>query len=357
MLPHALLNSRRPMRFALLASIAAAAGCDSGGGATQATRDYISIVGSSTVYPFSTVVAEQFGRSSNFKTPKIEPTGSGGGLKLFCNGVGVQHPDIANSSRPITASEIRTCAENGVTEIVEVEIGSDGIVLANAKSAAHYDLTLRTLYLALAKSVPNASGEGFVDNPYRTWAQVDPSLPDIVIEVLGPPPTSGTRDAFLELVMDKGCAQFPAIQALASNEKTARCHAIREDGRYVEAGENDNLIVNKLEANPRALGIFGFSFLAQNSDKVQGASINGIAPTFDTIADKTYPVARPLFFYVKKAHVGVIPGLREYIVEFRSTKASGDEGYLSERGLIPMPAVERKMVAATAAYLKPMLVK
>jgi phosphate transport system substrate-binding protein len=344
---------RRSMRFAFLASVAAAAvGCDSGGGTAQATRDYISIVGSSTVYPFSTVVAEQFGRRSNFKTPKIEPTGSGGGLKLFCNGIGVQHPDIANSSRAITASEVRTCAANGVNEIVEVEIGSDGIVLANAKSAQHYDLSPRTIYLALAKEVPDPAGAGFVANPYRTWSQIDPSLPDIVIEVLGPPPTSGTRDAFLELVMDKGCADFPAVKALSGDEKTARCHAIREDGRFVEAGENDNLIVNKLEANPRALGIFGFSFLEQNSDKVQGASINGIEPTFETIADKTYPVARPLFFYVKKAHVGKIPGIREFLIEFTSDSAWGDFGYLSDKGLIPLPEERRAEVQASVRALE-----
>lgn len=318
----------------------------------QAVRDYISIVGSSTVYPFATVVAEQFGRSSGFKTPKIESTGSGGGLKLFCNGVGVQHPDIANSSRRITAAEVESCAKNGVTEIVEIKIGYDGIALANSKASPQYKLTLRQVYLALAKSVPDPSGaERLVANPYRRWADIDSSLPAVDIEVLGPPPTSGTRDAFLELAMEVGCKTFAWVAAMPNDARLTACHTLREDGRYVEAGENDNLIVQKLESNPRALGIFGYSFLEQNADKVQGTAIDGIVPDFDTISAGTYEVSRPLYFYVKKAHVGVIPGIREYLKEFTSDSAWGDYGYLADKGLIPLHAAERTVVLSQAQNL------
>jgi phosphate transport system substrate-binding protein len=311
----------------------------------QAVRDYINIVGSSTVYPFATVVAERFGRNTSFKTPKIESTGSGGGLKLFCTGIGVQHPDIANSSRRITVGEVDSCAKNGVTEIVEVKIGYDGIVLANAKSSAAYSLALRDVYLALAKNVPDPAGaQKLVPNPYRRWSEVNAALPAIDIEVLGPPPTSGTRDAFLELAMEGGCKASAWVAALERDAYLAACHTIREDGRYIEAGENDNLIVQKLESNPRALGIFGYSFLEQNSDKVRGAEIDGVAPDFDTIADGQYPVSRPLYFYVKKAHVGVIPGVREYLKEFTSDSAWGDFGYLTDKGLIPLPTKERAEV-------------
>jgi phosphate transport system substrate-binding protein len=318
----------------------------------QAARDYISIVGSSTVYPFATVVAEQFGRSSGSKTPKIESTGSGGGLKLFCNGVGVQHPDVANSSRRITAAEVESCAKNGVTEIVEVKIGYDGIVLANSKASAPYELSLHHVYLALAKNVPDPSGaERLVANPYRRWADIDSTLPAVDIEVLGPPPTSGTRDAFLELAMEGGCKTFSWVAAMPSDARLAACHTLREDGRYVEAGENDNLIVQKLGSNPRALGIFGYSFLEQNSDKVQGAAIDGVVPDFDSISDGKYVISRPLFFYVKKAHVGLIPGIREYLKEFTSDSAWGDYGYLTDKGLIPLPPAERATVLAQVQNL------
>jgi phosphate transport system substrate-binding protein len=245
----------------------------------QAARDYISIVGSSTVYPFATVVAEQFGRASRFKTPKIESTGSGGGLKLFCAGVGVDHPDIANSSRRIKESEVSGCDANGVKDIVEVKIGYDGIVLANSSSASRLSLTRRDIFLALAKEVPDPAGsEKLVANPYQKWSEINPELPDAGIEVLGPPPTSGTRDAFVELAMEGGCKAFPWIKAIKDadeNRFKTICHTVREDGRYVEAGENDNLIVQKLRANPAALGVFGFSFLDQNSDVVQGSLVDG----------------------------------------------------------------------------------
>jgi phosphate transport system substrate-binding protein len=338
------LSRRRSSASVHVAVATLCLGC--GAAQAQAVRDYISIVGSSTVYPFATVVAEQLGRSTGFKTPKIESTGTGGGIKAFCEGVGVEHPDIANSSRRITATELANCAANGVDQIVEVKIGFDGIVLANAKSSDAYDLSLRDVYLALAKNVPDPKGgEKLVANPYNTWADLNPKLPAVAIEVLGPPPTSGTRDAFLELAMEGGCKTVAWVAKLERQSYLAACHTIREDGRYVEVGENDNLIVQKLASNPNALGIFGYSFLEQNADKVQGSHINGVAPDFDTIAAGTYPISRPLFFYVKKAHVGTIPGIREYLKEFTSDSAWGDFGYLSDKGLVPLPEQERRQMA------------
>ena len=316
----------------------------------QATRNQISIVGSSTVYPFATVVAEQFGRTSEFKTPIVEATGSGGGLKLFCSGIGVSTPDVVNSSRRIKSSEVEKCVSNGVAEIVEVKIGYDGIVLANSISTAQFDLTTKDVFLALAKNVPSPDGtQKLVANPYQNWNDVRVGLPATKIEVLGPPPTSGTRDAFVELAMEGGCKQFDWIKVIKKTDKSeykAICHMIREDGRFVEAGENDNLIVQKLQANPNSLGIFGFSFLDQNSDVVQGSLVNGEEPSFENIAAGAYPVSRPLYFYVKKAHIGKIPGITEYLAEFTSEKAMGEEGYLSDRGLIPLPADEYEEVVA-----------
>jgi len=332
---------RKAITLAALATAAAA-----GSLYAAAARDYISIVGSSTVYPFATVVAEQFGKTTKYKTPKIEATGSGGGLKLFCQGVGVEHPDITNASRRIKKSEVERCAKNGVDEILEVKIGYDGIVMANSKKSKRVELSLRDVYLALAKHVPDpAGGERLVENPYETWQDVNSALPAKEIEVLGPPPTSGTRDAFAELALEGGCKTFDFLKNMKKSDKSMyreTCHMVREDGAYVEAGENDNLIVQKLEANPDALGVFGFSFLDQNTDKVQGSVINGVAPTFDNIASGDYPVSRPLYFYVKKAHVGVIPGIKEYLAEFTSEKAWGPDGYLADKGMIPMPNKERK---------------
>lgn len=335
---------------ALLAGLAATAA------PAQTARDYISIVGSSTVYPFSTVVAEQFGRTSRFKTPKVEATGSGGGIKLFCGGIGVRHPDIANSSRAIKPAELANCAANGVRDVVEVKIGFDGIVLAESKQAAGLPLTLRDIYLALAKQVPDPEGsETLVPNPYRTWKDVNAKLPAQPIEVLGPPPTSGTRDAFVELAMEGGCKTVPWIKALKDKDEQRFkqvCHTIREDGRFVEAGENDNLIVQKLKANRNAVGIFGYSFLEENLDSVKGSTVDGELPTFDNIASGKYPISRPLFFYVKKAHVGSIPGIREFVTEFTSRKAMGEEGYLSDRGLVPLPTAEYQDVVRRVAALE-----
>ncbi len=321
-------------------------------------RDAINIVGSSTVFPFATAVAEQFGNSTEFPTPKIESTGSGGGMKLFCAGVGVEHPDITNASRRIKVSEFESCQKNGVDEIVEVKIGYDGIAIANSKEHDQYELSLRDLWLALAKDVPNPEGgEELVPNPYKTWKDVNPELPDEAIEVLGPPPTSGTRDAFAELAMEGGCKTFDWIKAMKKEDKSkykAVCHAVREDGPYVEAGENDNLIVQKLVANPEALGVFGFSFLDQNSDRLQGSTVDGMAPTFDSIATGDYPVSRSLYFYVKQAHVGTVPGIAEYVAEFTSDEAWGNDGYLADKGLIPLPDDMRAEVAASASDMAAM---
>ena len=320
-----------------------------------ANRDHIMVVGSSTVFPFSKVVAERFGRKTNFKAPKIEPTGTGGGFKEFCKGVGVAFPDIANASRRIKQSEYKDCDANGVKGIVEVLIGYDGIVLANSIKTKPVNLELKDVFLALAKFVPSPDGkETLIENPYITWKDVNPALPATKIEVLGPPPTSGTRDAFVELAMEGGCKTFSWIKAMKDTDKNkykALCHGVREDGAYVEAGENDNLIVRKLSENPQALGIFGFSFLDQNADKVQAAKVGGHSPTFESISDGSYIVSRPLYFYVKKAHVGVIPGIEEFLAEFTNDRAWGEEGYLAEKGLIPLSDDERAKVGANVKNL------
>ena len=310
----------------------------------QAGRDYISIVGSSTVYPFTTTVAEQFGKGGKFKTPKVESSGTGGGIKLFCDGVGAQYPDIVNASRAIKPSEVDACTKAGVKEVIEVKIGYDGIAVANAKKSPLFKLSRRDLYLALAKTVPDPDNtQSLIANPYKTWNQINKSLPADKIEVLGPPPTSGTRDAFVELVMDAGCATFANIKALKDTDEARFkkvCQSVREDGAYIEAGENDNLIVQKLGANPKALGVFGYSFLEANISQIQGATIDGVAPTFENIASGRYPVSRPLYFYIKKAHIGVIPGINEFLTEYVSPRAMGADGYLAGKGLVPLPAAE-----------------
>lgn len=325
-------------------------------GLSQAlARDYISVVGSSTVYPFATVVAEQFGKTTKFKTPKIESTGSGGGLKLFCSGVGVEYPDMTNASRRIKKSEVDQCSKNGVKNVVEIKIGYDGIVIANSKKVKPLRFSRQEIFLALAKNIPDPGGQQkLIPNPYVKWRDINPELADSKIEVLGPPPTSGTRDAFVELVMEEGAKSFDWINGLAENDKSKFkeiAHTMREDGAFVEAGENDNLIVQKLDVNPDALGIFGFSFLDQNADKIQGSFIDGVEPTFEAIADGQYPVSRPLYLYVKKAHAGVIPGINEFLNEFTSEKAWGEDGYLADKGMIPMPEQERKAFREDAVKL------
>ncbi|EKV31716.1 Phosphate ABC transporter, periplasmic phosphate-binding protein PstS [Caenispirillum salinarum AK4] len=333
---------KKTIALAALATVAAA-------GAAEA-RDQIRIVGSSTVYPFATVVAENFGKTTEFPTPVIESTGSGGGLKLFCAGVGTEHPDITNASRRIKASELEMCKNNGVEGVTEVRVGYDGIVLASDKSAPEFSVSREQLWQALAAQVP-VDGK-LVDNPNTKWSDISSDLPNAEIEVLGPPPTSGTRDAFVELVMEEGCeAPLEGIE-LSEDAHEAACATMREDGAFIEAGENDNLIVQKLQANPNALGIFGYSFLEQNSDAIKGASIDGEKPTFENIASGAYPVSRPLFFYVKNAHVGTIPGMDAYLDEFTSPRAWGPDGYLADKGLIPMDEAEREKFRDQATNLK-----
>jgi phosphate transport system substrate-binding protein len=321
----------------------------------QSARDYISVVGSSTVFPFTSTVAEQFGRGTKFKTPKVESTGTGGGMKLFCAGVGVQHPDVTNASRRIKVSELADCRKNGVNDVIEIKIGFDGIVLANAKASPTYRLTRRDVYLALAKQVPDpAAPTRLIANPYKTWREVNPTLPAVRIEVLGPPPTSGTRDSFIEQVLEPGCNAFGWLKSLKDvDEKRHKqvCTTIREDGAFVEAGENDNLIVQKLAANPNALGVFGYSFLEENLNALHGSLIEGVAPDFDTISSGKYPVSRAMYVYVKKAHVGVIPGMKEFIAEYTSEKAMGEDGYLIDKGLVPSPKADRDKVRRDALAL------
>ena len=301
-----------------LCAVAAAALIASAGQAMA--RDQIRIVGSSTVFPFATAVAESFGKSTGNPIPVVESTGSGGGLKLFCSGVGTDTPDITNASRRMKAKEFKQCQENGVTDVIEAQVGFDGIVVANAMKAPDFELSREILFRALAK------GQG---EP-TMWNEIDPALPAAKIEVLGPPPSSGTRDAFEELAIQEGCK-------LAGLDKAAcKKVEIRDDGVYVDAGENDNLIVSKLEANPNALGVFGFSFLDQNSDRIKGAKVGGVEPSFENIASGDYPVSRSMYFYIKKAHVEVIPGIMDYAEEFVSEDASGEDGYLTEKGLIPL---------------------
>mgnify|MGYP006266456987 CR=1 FL=1 len=346
----------------LCSSLLAAGLCLSGSvRAAEGARDAITIVGSSTVYPFAAAVAEQLGKQGKFKTPKVESTGTGGGIKLFCSGLGPSTPDIANASRAMKKSEFEACQKAGVKQIVEVKIGFDGIVLAQSKKAKNkLTLTRKEVYLALAKRVPDpAAPEGgkLVENPYKSWHEINPSLPKSKIEVLGPPPSSGTRDAFAELALEGGCQQIAWIKAKKETDDAwfkNVCMTIREDGAYIEAGENDNLIVQKLEANPDAAGIFGYSYLAMNEDRLHAAPIDGRAPTYEAIADGKYPVSRPLFIYVKKGHVGTIPGIAEYVAEFTSDKAAGPEGYLTDKGLIALPDAERKKAAANGQDMQAM---
>ncbi len=319
------------------------------GPASADSREQLRIVGSSTVFPFSTVVAENFGKLGKYKTPVVESVGTGGGFKAFCVGVGPQFPDISNASRPIKDSEREMCAKNGVTDITEFTFGYDGITVAvNAKSQA-FPVTTTQLWLALAAQVP--VGGKLVDNPYTKWSDVDKSLPATDIEVFGPAKVHGTRDAFNELVLDKGCEAFPEIKALAEDAKKKACQTIREDGAWVDVSEDYSLIVGKLNSSPTAVGVFTFFYIDQNQDKVTGLTVNGVKPTFDNILSKKYPLSRPLFFYVKNAHVKTIPGMAQYINEFLSDKAAGVDGYLVAKGLIPLSATELKKQQAVAAGL------
>lgn len=321
-----------------------------------AVRDQIRIVGSSTVYPFTTAVAEQFGKKSGMKTPVVESTGTGGGMKLFCEGVGEDKPDATNASRRMKKGEFESCQKNGVTDIVEMLIGFDGLTLAQSKAGNPMKISRKNLFLALAKEVPGADGK-LVANPYKMWNEIDPSLPAVKIEVLGPPPTSGTRDSLHELFMEPGALEIDTLKELKKADSKAFdavWKSLREDGAYVEAGENDNVIVQKLDANPNAFGVFGFSFLEENAAKLAGVEIDGVAPAFESIADGSYKPSREMFVYIKKAHVGVIPGLAEFANEYVSESATGEDGYLGDKGLVPLPADRHEKMAATVKAMEPM---
>ncbi|MCX8135151.1 MAG: PstS family phosphate ABC transporter substrate-binding protein [Roseococcus sp.] len=317
-------------------------------------RDQIRIVGSSTVFPFTTAVAEQFGRSGGFRTPVVESTGTGGGMRLFCAGIGPQHPDISNASRRMTPAEFDSCQRNGVTEITEIPIGFDGIVVAVRRGGPRFGLTREQMWRALAREVP-VNGQ-WVRNPYTHWNQIDPALPAQAIEIIGPPPTSGTRDSFNELMLAGGCQNVPEVRAITdARERQSRCQSIREDGRFIEGGENDNLIVQRLATERHGLiGVFGFSYLDQNTDRIEGKPIDGVEPTYENIQSGRYPVSRSMFVYLKNAHVGVIPGLREFLQEYTSERAMSENGYLQTRGLIVLAASAREAARATAASLRPM---
>jgi phosphate transport system substrate-binding protein len=319
-------------------------------------RDQIRIVGSSTVYPFTTAVAENFGKTSGMKTPVVESTGTGGGMKLFCAGVGEDSPDATNASRRMKKGEWETCNKNGVTDIVEILIGFDGLTLAQSKAGTPMKISRKNFFLALAKEVPGADGK-LMANPYKMWNEIDPSLPAIKIEVLGPPPTSGTRDSMHELFMEKGAEEIDSLKELKKADAKAfeaAWKSVREDGAYVEAGENDNVIVQKLEANPNAFGVFGFSFLEENVAKLAGVEIDGVAPAYESIADGSYKPSREMFVYVKKAHVGVIPGLDKFAFEYVSEAATGEDGYLGSKGLVTLPKDRHEQVVAAVTALEAM---
>ena len=303
-------------------------------------RDQLKIVGSSTVFPYTQAVAEEFGKKSGKKSPVVESTGTGGGMKIFCSGVGEGTPDVTGASRAMKKSEWELCEKNGVGDITEIQIGYDGLSLAQSKKGKPIDLTKAQLFLALASEVPD--GDKLVANPYKKWSDVDKGLPDAPITVYGPPPTSGTRDAFVELAMHEGCKGLDYFKKQKESLKKEdfeklvkeKCTPMRQDGPFIEAGENDNLIVQRIEADPNALGIFGYSFLYENEDKIQGVKIGGVSPSFETIADQSYGLSRPLFLYLKNAHRKVIPGMDEFLIEYTSNESMGQDGYLHERGLV-----------------------
>src|SRR5215212_9816119 len=319
---------------------------------TAEARTQMRAVGSSTVYPFAKIVAERIARANpRLGTPIIESTGTGAGMKLFCAGVGERFPDVENASRRMKASEAKLCAANGVTQITEIQVGLDGVTFATAKSSPFRNLTQRDIYMALAKTPfgkPNRA---------KTWKDVNGSLPPIPIRVYGPPTTSGTRDALAELILTPPCEANPSMAAMKKADEArfkAICTGIRTDGAYIEAGENDNLIVQKLEANPNTLGIFGYSFLEENADKLKGIAINGVAPTYQTISSFQYPGARPLYIYVKNAHVRAIPAIRAFVAEFTKESAIGPQGYLLRSGLVSAPNNIRARSQQAARTLAPL---
>lgn len=346
------------MTRALLATASAVAllalgACGDSGGSSGGARAGIWAAGSSTVFPFATRVAENFQRTTNGAAPRVESLGTGGGIQAFCQGVGPNTPDIANASRRMKASEFELCRANGVTDIVEIKIGFDGLVIATARTAPDYGFEGDDLYLALAKQVPGPNGT-FIANPNTTWNQVNPGLPATRIQVYGPPPTSGTRDSWLELAMAPSAKTIPALAALAESDEDrfeTLAHTLREDNAWVDSGENDNAIVQTLTRTPGSTGVFGYSFLEQNNETVKAHSVNGVMPTLETIASGQYPISRSMFIYVKKQHVGVTPGLEQFVMEFMSEAAAGRGGYLQDRGLVPLPADQLAAQRAVAQAL------
>lgn len=329
-----------------IASVLTLSACGDQLGGT--TRDQIRAVGSSTVYPFATAVAEMFVQTTNgVKSPIIESTGTGGGMKLFCAGVGAQHPDIENASRRIKKSEFDQCVANGVKDIIEVQVGVDGLAFAESRRGPGLKLSPKIVYEALAA---NPYGKG--KNKAQTWKDIDPSLPAIAISVFGPPSTSGTRDSLSELILERGCQSDPAMKALKDrneDEYKAICTRVREDGKYIDAGENDNLIVSKLGANPDAVGVFGYSFLEENKDTLKDIPIDGIPATYETVSTGQYPGARPLYIYVKKAHMQAVPGLHMFLETFAANW--GPDGVLAKRGMVAAPEDVRKASAETVKSL------
>lgn len=341
----------RTFALVTIASFGLSACQDQASGGQGGTRSEIRIVGSSTVFPFAKAVAEQFSINGANPSPILESTGTGGGMSLFCSGVGADTPDIVNASRRIKASEFELCQSNGVTGIVEVKVGIDGIAIAQANNGTSFSLTPAQIYKAIAE---RPFGK---ENTAEKWSDIDPSLPDFAISVYGPPSTSGTRDALTELIMEVGCVTDPATKALKNSDKEAFdsvCHEVRADGAYIDAGENDNLIVQKLKANPNSVGIFGYSFLEENLDSVRGISVSGVNPTYDAIASGEYPGARPLYVYVKNQHVSVIPGLQDYMVEFLN--AGTRDGYLVKAGLIASPDDVREKMTEMVRNMTPLTI-
>ncbi len=337
--------------FIAVAGALALAGCgDQAGSGTGATRSQIRVVGSSTVYPFTTAVAERFAQAHpDFKAPIVESTGTGAGMKLFCAGVGAQFPDISNASRRIKKSEAEDCARNGVKQIVEVPVGIDGLVFVESNKAQPISLTIEDVYKAIAAQ-PYGK-----DNRAKTWKDVNPSLPAVPIRVYGPPPTSGTRDALAEMILEKACDLNPQMKALKASDSDRHkeiCTKVREDGVYVETGENDNLLVQKVSSNPGAVGVLGYSFLEENLDKVRGIALGGVMPSYQTISSYSYPGARPLYIYAKGEHLNAIPGLREFLAEY--ARASDADGYLVQRGLISLPGDARTKAVDAATNMTPL---
>ncbi len=332
---------------ALAVSAVALSACGGSGAGSSDSRDFVRIVGSSTVYPFATAVAEAAAKSAGIKSPVIESTGTGAGMKLFCAGVGAQFPDIENASRRMKKSEYEDCAKNGVKDIVEIQVGLDGIAFAESQRGPGMKLEPVDVYKALA-ATPFGK-----PNTAKTWADVNPSLPAIPITVYGPPSTSGTRDALAELILTKGCDTDPAMKALKDSDKDKHkeiCTKVREDGAYIDGGENDNLLVQKIEANDKAIGIFGFSFLEENADQIKGIPMSGIVPTYQSVSDFSYPGARPLYIYVKAAHLKAIKGIKEFVAEFAN--AWGPDGYLKKKGMVVSPEDVRKANAEIASSMK-----